>query len=96
VSQVIDDHDWRLEGQELALLTSLRGAQLFLMIRSSHDGRDHDHSEFCWARISDRPRAHCEYDRGYATADQQRWICARCFADFRDRFALVASPLPRH
>jgi hypothetical protein len=94
VSHVIDDHDWRLEGQELALRTTLRGAQLSLTVWSAHDARDHDHCEFCWARISNRPRAKYEYDRGYATADKQRWICEPCFADFRNRFALTASTTP--
>ena len=91
---MIDDHDWRLEGQELALSTALRGAQLALMIWVAHDGRDHDHCEFCWARISDRPRAHTEYDRGYVTTDKLRWICEPCFADFRDRFALASITAP--
>jgi hypothetical protein len=91
---VIDDHDWRLEGQELALRASLWGAQCSWAIWSAHDGRDHDHCEFCWARIWDRPRAHYEFDRGYVTAEQLRWICEPCFADFRDRFALVAITAP--
>ena len=94
LQSVIDDHDWRLEGQELALRTTLCGAHLSLMIWSAHDARDHDHCEFCWARISDRPRGDYEYDRGYVTADKLRWICEPCFADFSDRFALVAITAP--
>jgi hypothetical protein len=91
VSQVIDHQDWRLEGQEPALRATLHGAQLCLLIWSAHDARDHDHCEFCWARISDHPRGDYEYDRGYVTVDKQRWICEPCFADFRDRFALITA-----
>jgi hypothetical protein len=86
---VIDNHDWRLEGQESSLRAVLRGVELRLVTWSTSDGHDHDHCEFCWARISDRPRAGYEYDRAYATLDQRRWICEPCFDDFRDRFALV-------
>jgi hypothetical protein len=89
VSSVIDDQDWRLEGQEQSLRQMLQRAELRWTVWFSHDGRDHDHCEFCWARIWDRPRSDSEYGRGYVTRDHNHWICEPCFADFRDRFALA-------
>ena len=46
---------------------------------------DHDHCEFCSAKfmVEDLPDA---LHQGYATKDDYRWICERCFADFRDMF----------
>jgi len=91
---VIEDNDWRLEGQERSLRRSLCGAELRLVSWSTHDRRDHDHCEVCWARIWDQPRADYEYDRGYVTLDRRLWICEPCFADFKGRFALVEVTAP--
>jgi hypothetical protein len=90
VSQVIDDHDWRLEGQEESLRTMLEGVELRSAMWSAHDGGDHDHCEFCWARMSNQPRTNEEYDRGYVTRDG-RWVCEPCFEDFKERFAFATT-----
>ena len=76
--------DWRLKGQE----NYLHGVTL---VHCRYHGYpknpewDHDHCEFCWAKfmIEDLPDA---LHQGYATKDDYRWICERCFADFRHMF----------
>jgi hypothetical protein len=72
--------DWRLQGQE----RFLKGAVLRAATYSpSRDGWDHDHCEFCGAKFSDRPG---DLKSGYVTGDEYHWICAACYADFRDHF----------
>jgi hypothetical protein len=48
---------------------------------------DHEHCKFCWATFvpagtSDDPSHLTE---GYVS-EGKHWVCARCFADFRDEF----------
>ena len=84
---VIDDSDCRLQGQE----RYLQGAVLQLRRYSASGANwDHDHCEFCEARFesNDLPGALTE---GYATRDGDRWICATCFQDFRERFGWSVS-----
>jgi hypothetical protein len=77
--------DWRLMAQE----RFLQGRELRLTAWfSSRPGWDHDHCEFCAAKIWDRPAGENEYRRGYVTDDDNyHWVCEPCFADFRERFA---------
>ena len=46
---------------------------------------DHDHCEFCGAKFmqGDHPEV---LHAGYATLDEQHWICEPCFDDFRGEF----------
>lgn len=84
---MLADNDWRLDGQEQYLRKFLRGAEIRFKIWLTHDdGRDHDHCEFCWAKIWDRAHGTEEYDHAYVTVDDRHWICEPCFADFKDRF----------
>ena len=79
---VIDDSDWRLQGQE----RYLQGAVLQrLRYSPSRPGWDHDHCEFCGVKFAtdDVPDTVPE---GFATTDRYRWICPTCFGDFRARF----------
>ena len=79
-----DKTDWRLQGQE----RYLSGVQL---LRQSYGGSqtgpsgEHEHCEFCFPKfmVENVPDALHE---GYCTLDGDRWICANCFADFRERF----------
>jgi hypothetical protein len=53
---------------------------------------DHEHCEFCWATFmpagaSNDPSTLTE---GYVT-DGDRWVCDKCFADFRDEFGWTVS-----
>ena len=79
-----DESDWRLMGQE----RYLTGVVLVRCryCRPQHNSNwDHDHCAFCWAKfmIEDFPDVLHE---GYCTKDEYHWICAQCFADFRDLF----------
>ncbi len=79
-----DKHDWRLTNQENYLF----GVTLFhrkYRQYGPNQNWDHDHCEFCWATFSlhDNPEFLKE---GYATEDEYRWICTRCYQDFRQRF----------
>lgn len=79
---MVDDSDWRLTGQE----SWLQGATLrWRRWSSSRPDWDHDHCEFCWETFAEAgvPRSLAE---GFATEDGIHWICATCFADFRERF----------
>ncbi len=72
--------DWRRTGQE----RYLTGATFFARrYRPRRPGWDHDHCEFCGAKFASNEG---DLDSGYTTADEYRWVCARCFADFRDEF----------
>jgi hypothetical protein len=86
-----DDSDWRLQGQE----RYLHGVTLRRKRYSPpRPGWDHDHCEFCSVKFmaTDHPGVVRE---GYATLDDYRWICERCFADFRARFGwTLAAPGP--
>lgn len=75
------EEDWRLQGQESYL------AGVELRWATWAESCDHDHCEFCWAEISDRTvDDHTQFSEGWTTDDRHRWVCAPCFADFRERF----------
>jgi hypothetical protein len=79
--------DWRRQGQE----AYLHGATLSLdRYRPSSETSDHDHCEFCWERFSLNPG---DTLVGYRTSDHYRWICDRCFEDFRAEFEWVVASL---
>lgn len=79
---MIDENDWRLRDQESHLLD----AQLVRRPwRESRPGWDHDHCEFCYAEFSDSRYPEAMH-QGYCTPDEYRWICDRCFEDFKSRF----------
>lgn len=70
--------DYRRQGQE----RYLRGQRWTLReYQPSRGGGDHDHCEYCGAKLSALPG---DLQRGYVTSDDYHWICEPCFADFRD------------
>jgi hypothetical protein len=79
---VVDDADWRSQGQE-------RYLQGVALQRASYSPRrpdwEHDHCEFCGAKFGDRDLAGA-LTEGFATADRYRWVCETCFRAFRERF----------
>ena len=76
--------DWRLQGQE----KYLRGARLrWQTYHQRSKDWDHDHCEFCWAKFAEVGHIPDALHGGYATEDHYRWICANCFADFKNSFA---------
>lgn len=84
----IEDDDWRLQGQEKYLLGRTMRWATWVLYREDWD---HDHCEFCMAKIWDRRSVsddHVQYNAAWVTADDSnRWVCRECFADFRARFA---------
>ena len=75
-----EKNDWRLTGHEDYL------CDLTLYLRKYKAPKpewDHDHCDLCWAELSERPDT---LNEGYAFRDNSRWICPKCFADFRETF----------
>jgi len=74
--------DWRLTNQE----KYLKGHRLTLKpwTRTRPDW-DHDHCEFCWAKFTDTNSPNALHE-GYATEDNDHWVCKPCFEDFKTSF----------
>ena len=81
---MIDKSDWRLQGQERYLQ---RATLVHRRYRRplKNPSRDHDHCEFCWAKFMVEDY-HDVLHEGCATEDDYRWICDKCFHDFKDMF----------
>ena len=78
-----DAEDWRLTNQQ----DYLSGVTLhWREYRARRPDWDHSHCEFCWAKFAERALATDVLHAGYTTDDEYRWICEKCFADFRDQF----------
>jgi hypothetical protein len=84
--------DWRLMGQQRYLRSATLRWKTYY--RWSEDW-DHDHCEFCGTKFLPPDNPYQEPDvlhAGYATAahgefpDDYHWICAKCYADFKDMF----------
>jgi hypothetical protein len=77
-----DQTDWRIQGRE----KYLKGVTLRWKVYTEFSPHwDHDHCEFCWAKFmnNDLPELLRE---GYVTLDGDRWICKKCYDDFREMF----------
>ncbi len=72
--------DWRLAGQERYLSGVALSKRTW---RRRCEEWDHDHCEFCFAKLSESEN---DLHQGYATEDEQHWICEACYGDFRERF----------
>jgi hypothetical protein len=72
--------DWRLQGQDKYLTGVSLSRKAY---RKPSDDWDHDHCEFCWAKFSE---SEGDLNEGYVTEDGYRWICPRCFNDFKEQF----------
>ena len=78
---MVDDNDWRLQGQDY-----LQGATLFHRAwRQTRRDWDHDHCDFCFAKIASRGIEDALHE-GWATADEYHWVCDTCYQDFKGRF----------
>ena len=79
---MIEENDWRLQGQE----RYLEGVTLTLKPYSvCREGWDHEHCAFCSAKIMAAGTPDT-FHEGYATDDNRHWVCTRCFADFKEMF----------
>lgn len=77
----IEKNDWRLQGQERYMM-----GMHFKKKRFPLETLDHRHCEFCWQKIG------CGKDairEGYESTDKKRWVCEKCFIDFKERFNFV-------
>ena len=73
--------DWRLQGQEKYLAEKEFRFKTY-MLRTTKT--DHDHCEFCNSKFSENiPDTLHE---GYTTLDNYRWVCSKCFSDFKEWF----------
>jgi hypothetical protein len=80
---MINESDWRLQGQE----KYLKGVTLTFKPYSKHrEGWDHDHCEFCQAKFME-PNNHETLHEGYTTEDNYHWVCTKCFDDFKEMFS---------
>ena len=71
--------DWRLNGQEYSLFQK----ELHLITFKAWRSYDHAHCDFCWAKFSENED---DLHSGYATKNEEHWICESCYNDFKDRF----------
>ena len=82
------ESDWRITNQE----KYLKGAALRLSrfeVRLGNPEWDHEHCDFCWAKIVEEKRKMEGNDlltEAYATEDQHHWVCPKCFEDFHEMF----------
>ena len=80
--------DWRLTNQEQYLKdVSLRMSRF--KVRAGQPDWDHEHCEFCWAKIVEEKWKKEGDDllvEAYATENGHRWVCPKCFGDFRELF----------
>ncbi len=82
LSKMSEIDDWRLQGQEDYLRDTVF---CFKPYEAFNAIWDHDHCEFCGAKFSSTtPEALME---GYTNNDN-RWVCATCFGDFKAQFNL--------
>ncbi len=76
-----NEYDWRLTNQE----KYLKGVTLYHREYSRYcENWDHDHCEFCLEKFSEQQYPSGSLHEGYTTEDNYRWICEKCFNDFRE------------
>jgi hypothetical protein len=96
---MVEEHDWRLQGQERWLAgVTLRWSDWYAARTSDALGPwDHDHCDFCTVHLSDHVLSDDPNTQlaGYTTEDGYHWICRTCFEDFKERFGwVVVEPGP--
>ena len=82
--------DWRLTNQE----KYLKGVALRLRkfhVAVGHPAWDHEHCDFCWAKIVEKKESEDSelLMEAYATEDGAHWICPKCVEDFRVQFGWI-------
>lgn len=74
----MNNKDWRLQGQEKYLQDKVFIKKKY---QKFNDKWEHDHCEFCWEKFSEENSNDLKI--GFATLDNYRWICEKCFNDFK-------------
>jgi hypothetical protein len=77
-----NESDWRLMGKEKYLQDRTFVWKKYVPPSAKWD---HDHCEFCLRKFTVQELPDSLHE-GYTTEDNYHWICAECFADFRQRF----------
>ena len=79
--------DWRI----LAYKGFMDGQKFEKLDFVSSDKNDHEHCEFCYAKITDLENLSEKVEKsGYVYKDLEKnrshWLCQECFNDFKERF----------
>lgn len=72
--------DWRLVGQE-DYMKNINIKKVGIKELQLKAANWHEHCEFCMSKITNKSST--EY---YTTEDEYRWICPKCYADFKESF----------
>ncbi|MBK8651580.1 MAG: hypothetical protein IPN23_07725 [Elusimicrobia bacterium] len=74
--------DWRYRGQD----KYLKGVALYWKkYKRFRENWDHDHCEFCWKKFTEESDSQNLHE-GYTTDNNYRWVCEKCFLDFKELF----------
>jgi len=86
---LLQQDDWRLHDQARYLQgATLHRARRLAVPDVCSDG----HCEFCWEPIPGGDRLDRDpMSDAYATHRGDRWVCSRCFEDFKSLFAWVVA-----
>lgn len=71
------NNDWRLTNQMNYLYKKVLKKQPFKVYK---EGWEHEHCEFCSARIDKNTPV------AYSSDNNYHWICKKCYEDFKDMF----------
>ncbi len=82
---MVEQNDWRLMGQEKWLAKKTLSWRQY---KASTPTWDHDHCVFCTAKFREGGDLVTLHE-GWVTSDGNHWVCAACFEDFKEMFALV-------
>ena len=78
-------NDWRLTNQD----RYLQNKKLIRMDFAATEDNDHAHCAFCWSKFGELENM---LHSGYCVVDENRWICEKCFSDFKKRFQWAVVP----
>ena len=74
----MENKDWRLQGQERYLQNKIFIKRKYHKLNNEWE---HDHCEFCWEKFSEENPNDLKI--GFTTLDSYRWVCEKCFNDFK-------------
>lgn len=75
-----DNQDWRDRGQGKYFAGVVFTLQTYQPPSAQWD---HEHCEYCFAKITADSTIADSHQVAYASADKRWWVCETCFADFR-------------
>lgn len=81
----MSEEDWRLFRGQIEYMKGITLVRRRYRQYGPNPTWDHDHCEFCWAKLMVHPYPDT-LQIGYATEDDYTWVCPECFAEFRTQF----------